>query len=220
MGARGIVGAILEQTRSGVSPVVISETPRAILPPTSGPIDRIGPGGSLPVSKEQWPEWSLEPILETRPGRIPDPYPGTEAAGVFADVVLGDPTDQQPTESQEDDAMAHDWGHLLRQGITEITGIGALPGNFSAGPEVNQPAGFATTVGPPVIGPSGSAQSCEPCGPRYLTYDCKTGKLSKKRRRGKPRLATNRDLSDLAAIVAITGKGSAMNQAVAAMVRR
>ncbi len=62
--------------------------------------------------------------------------------------------------------------------------------------------------------------NCEPCGPRYLTFDCKTGKFSKKRRRGRPRLATDRDLSDLAAIVAITGKGSAMNQAVAGMVRR
>lgn len=65
-----------------------------------------------------------------------------------------------------------------------------------------------------------NAANCEPCGPRYLTYDCKTGKLSARKRRRRRRLITPTDLGDLASIVAIAGKGGGMNQAIAAAVRR
>jgi len=216
LGSRDRFGSNLPTIR--LPPVVISEIPQSILPPTSGRVPGPGPGGPLPVSKGgEWPDWSTEPILETRPGRVPDPWPGSEAD------TLGDPYDTGVTSEQGDDEMAHDWGHLLRQGVEAVAtewwtpSTGATPGILpQAAPTT--PAAFVTG-GTMASTPNGAA-TCEPCGPRYLTYDCKTGKYSKKRRRGKPRLATDRDLSDLAAIVAITGKGSAMNQAVAAMVRR
>jgi len=212
--------------RIQLPPVVISEIPESYLPPSGGPINTIGPGGALSVPKG----WETVIIGGVERVRVPDIYNrGTDPVLEPFDpnVVIGQVYDEQPTESQEDDAMAHDWGHLLRQGVETVATSwwspdaaatpGIVPG--AGGPGSSFVTGIALGGGGAVT-PSATAANCEPCGPRYLTYDCKTGKFTKKRRRGRRRLATDRDLSDLAAIVAITGKGSAMNQAVAGMVRR
>lgn len=209
-----------------VSPVVISELPETILPTTGGAINPIGPGGPLAVPKG----WETVVIGGVERVRVPDVYNrGSDPVLEPFDpnVVIGEVQDEQPTKSQEDDEMAHDWGHLLRQGVEAVATNwwapdatatpGILPGGGAGSSFVDA---IALGTGGPGVTPSGAAATCEPCGPRYLTYDCKTGKFTKKRRRGRRRLATDRDLSDLAAIVAITGKGSAMNQAVAGMVRR
>lgn len=228
MGARAIVGAILDSPGGVISPVVISEAPSAILPPGTGSV--VGPSAPGPVTI---PPGFYECIINGEVRLCQDKPPGgwTPDTQVFEpfdpDVVIGEVHAPDTTEQTEDDEMAHDWGHLLREGIGAVATEwwspspaatpGILPGAGAPG------AGFVNGLVPPSGGggvPIGDDSACGPCGPRYLTYDCKTGKFTKKRRRGRPRLATNRDLADLAAIVAITGKGSAMNQAVASMVRR
>jgi len=59
-----------------------------------------------------------------------------------------------------------------------------------------------------------------PVAPRTLTYDTQTGQLKPCRRRRRRRLLTPTDLSDLAALATIVGKGDALKLAVTKAVRR
>jgi len=225
VGARAVVEGILQ--RRAVSPVVLSEIPRAILPPDIGTVTPTGIGGPVTIPKG----WETVVVGGRERIRVPEVYRARTPPVLEPfdpNVVIGVPQDETATAEQEEtEEMAHTWGHIFRSGVEAVAtnwwdGSAATPGIIPSG------RAGATFVGSTGTGSPGAAQyggamtaaSCEPCGPRYLTYDCKTGKFSKKRRRGRRRLATDRDLSDLAAIVAITGKGSAMNQAVAGMVRR
>ncbi len=121
-----------------------------------------------------------------------------------------------------EEEMAHDWGHLIRQGIETVTGIGQ--------PQVFDPPNIIGTLPAPagggggvVIG-GGGGGLCPPSGscggPRYLTYDCKTGQMSVRRRRRRRRLLTDGDKQDLGTIVAMFGKGAAAQIALAAAVKR
>lgn len=143
--------------------------------------------------EEQHPEL-FEPILETRPGRVADSYPQD---------VVGD------TPEQEDD-VAHDWGHLIREGI----------GSFLPQPDpigINLPTSFAPTLGTPAgvpltpIGDGGCdglawSGAAPPKGYKVVNY-CGRGVLRKIRRRRRRRMLTASDASDLATIVGIVGKG-------------
>ncbi len=122
--------------------------------------------------------------------------------------------------------MAHDWGHLFRQGLGSLAGIG---GGGILGP-VYDPAGFGGGA-PPGGGNGGGGPvpmeamaDCSEyarCGRnRYLTYDCKDGTFKPRSRRRRRRLLTGRDISDLAALQAIAGKGAALQMAIATAVRR
>jgi len=131
---------------------------------------------------------------------------------------------------QEDDEVSHDWGHLGRQVVGGWLGVGngaagGLGGgivdyDLSTGFASQTPSRGASTAtgggGVPVI----SDASCEPCGPRYLTYDCKTGTFKPRRRRRRRRLLTPTDIADLAALAALAGKGAALQSAIAQAVRR
>jgi len=144
-------------------------------------------------AEETNPEW-FEPILETRPGRVADSYPQD---------VVGD------TPEQEDD-VAHDWGHLIREGVS----------SFFPGSEVSAnlpPMGFSPTVGTPagVPLPTVGGGGCEgmawsgaapPKGYKVVNY-CGQGVLRKIRRRRRRRMLTASDAADLATIVGIVGKG-------------
>lgn len=136
----------------------------------------------------------FEPILETRPGRVPDPYP--------------QPTDDV-TAAQEDEPMAHDWGHLIRQGIGGVFGLGDTSQQLSALPPVD--------IGPQVLSPTNPQNilSCEgmtwsggtpPKGMKVVNH-CGVGVLRKIRRRRRRRMLTASDAADLATIVGIVGKG-------------
>ncbi len=119
--------------------------------------------------------------------------------------------------------MAHDWGHLIRQGLGAWGGIQQggdeqfnAMGPIFAASDTTRPSGRAA------LPPSAAAVTYangDACGNRrYVTLDRETGKISCKRRRRR-RLLTNRDLADLASLKTITGGGAALNAAVIRAVR-
>ncbi len=59
-----------------------------------------------------------------------------------------------------------------------------------------------------------------PATPAQVTVDTRTGEVKPCRRRRRRRLLTPTDLSDLAALAAVVGKGDALKLAVAKAVRR
>jgi len=119
--------------------------------------------------------------------------------------------------------MAHDWGHVLRQGASTFV-AGLQQGGGAPLPIMN----LATDLSGPAetlqtMTPTGAADCSgyQRCGtPRYLTYDCKDGTFKPRSRRRRRRLLTGRDISDLAALQAIAGKGAALQMAIATAVRR
>jgi len=139
----------------------------------------------------------FEPILETRPGLPPDPYPQP------VETVT-------TTQAEEEEPMAHDWGHLVRQGIGELTGIGqpaAFVGGPAAGAVVQNPLGIGTANGA-AAGCDGMAWSggVPPKGYKVVNH-CGVGVLRKIRRRRRRRMLTASDASDLAQIIGMAGKG-------------
>ncbi len=118
--------------------------------------------------------------------------------------------------------VAHDWGHVLRQaGAGFLSGFAPTGGGvFQAqpvGPQINLPEMPSMLGGPP----QADCSQYERCGTnRYLTYDCKEQTFKPRSRRRRRRLLTGRDISDLAALQAIAGKGAALQMAIATAVRR
>jgi len=159
----------------------------------------------------------LYPTVEPGRAEIPDPdarpWPGS---------TTGPGWDDNEWVYPEVEEVAHDWGHLIRQGIETVTGIGQPP---VFDPIISQmPVPAAGGGGGVVIGGGGGGALCPPSGscggPRYLTYDCKTGQMSVRRRRRRRRLLTDGDKQDLGTIVAMFGKGAAAQIALAAAVKR
>jgi len=163
----------------------------------------------------------FEPILETRPGLPPDPYPfepDVEPDREFldTDTVIGAPDDWWPTatqeESEEDDEMAHDWGHLAR----DFLGGLLSPDAGGGGNVVSDPSGAASLFPTPAQpGVSNGSTDCD--GMRWsggtppkgykVVNSCGVGVLRKVRRRRRPRLLTASDSRDIATIVGLVGKG-------------
>lgn len=103
--------------------------------------------------------------------------------------------------------MAIDWGDVIGGALGSI---GRQMGGGYSPPVVYNP-GFA---------PGGTAGLGVPPGTRNVTVDTVTGKVTPCRRRRRRRLLTPTDLSDLAALAAVVGKGDALKMAVAKAVRR
>ncbi len=109
--------------------------------------------------------------------------------------------------------MAHDWGHLIRQGIGELTGIGQTEQSFTNLPPAQTGAqtdewlmnGRTATA---ATGCDGMAWSggVPPKGYKVVNY-CGQGVLRKIRRRRKPRMLTRGDAQDVATIIGLVGKG-------------
>ena len=95
--------------------------------------------------------------------------------------------------------MAVDWGNVL-SGAIDIA-QGQRPGGGMS----FAPGGLPTYSPPP---------------PAKVTVDTRTGQVTPCRRRRRRRLLTPTDLSDLAALAAVVGKGDALKMAVAKAVRR
>ncbi len=164
-----------------------------------------------------WPDWSLEPILETRPGEIPDPYPGSEAAGTVDPGAIIGPYQGADTPAQDDEEVevAHDWGHLIRGGISQVFGINEVGAQtLTQGPL----SGADTSVWDPGTATpvqAGGGAACDgmawsggtpPKGYKVVNY-CGRGVLRKVRRRRRRRLLTASDSRDIATIVGLVGKG-------------
>ncbi len=155
-----------------VSPVVISEIPSTVRPGSS-------PRGQISKEDDVWPEWSLEPILETRPGRIPDPYPGTEAAAesTVAERAIIPTTSPLPVD-EENDMAAWDWG-AAASGVIDILQGQSVGGNGRGGSGYVDPIEF--------WGQGGSAT----IPPRNVTVNTATGKVTPCRRRRQKKILTN-----------------------------
>lgn len=193
VGARAIVGAILNQRsnapRAYVPPVVISEIPRTVLP---------GDTGRGQISKEEllsrgWPEWSVEPILETRPGRTPDPYPGSPA-----ERVVGRPYEEGPSSRQNDleEEQVADWGDILGAAIDVWQG--QAPGGGAGWNTPGIIPGFSGPVGVPASGIPDYGGT-----PSRVTIDTRTGRVTKCGRRRRRRLLTESDFNDLMRIATL-----------------
>lgn len=96
---------------------------------------------------------------------------------------------------QEEEEMAIDWGDVI--GGT----LGTIGRQLAGGPQ--QPYSYSG-----------------PVAPRQVTVDTVTGRVTPCRRRRRRRLLTPTDLSDLAALASIVGKGDALKLAVTKAVRR
>lgn len=185
----------------------------------------LGPGGlgSGPHIEKGTPvpEVVVGPDLEGPPGDF-EYLPGTEGywearrglpTWESGSAVI-DPTYESPAAQQvegdfestpdfrEDVEMAVDWGDVFGTAATSV--IQGLTG--ISPPTQIQPMGYAS--------PGTTA-------PAKVTVDTRTGAVTACRRRRRRRLLTPTDLSDLAALQALVGKGSsALNMAVAKAVRR
>lgn len=203
--------------RAPVSPVVIGEIPGSIQPgvPT-GPVVNPVPSGPITVP-EGW-----ETVIIGGEERIvvPDEYGGAKQDEILVPVseaVLRIPVPGSSTRDEDlGDDDVHDWGHLIRQGIGQLTGVGAPAA--ATGGFVQTPGAGNVLTGPLPGGAVGAAGTV--CvSPRYLTYDTKTGQYSIRRRRRRRALCTDKDLACLAQIVAIVGKGQGGNIAVSKALR-
>lgn len=106
-------------------------------------------------------------------------------------------------EQAENEEMATDWGAILSGAVDIFQGqtVGGGGGNFVP----SGPGGFANTGG---------------SMPSTVTVNTQTGKVTPCRRRRRRRLLTPTDLSDLAALATIVGKGDALKLATVKAVRR
>ncbi len=105
----------------------------------------------------------------------------------------------------EEETMAIDWGAAASGAIDILQGQRVGGGSFAGVPPID-------TSGWDVPGYEGM--------PAKVTVDTRTGKVCRCRRRRRRRLLTPTDLSDLAALAAVVGKGDALKLAVAKAVRR
>jgi len=172
-----------------VPPVVIGEIPQTVLP--SGIVNPIGTSGPLSIP----PRWPTVEIGGEPRERVPDVYRGGRAPVLEPfdpDVVIGevqgaDTAAQEENGQDEEELMAHDWGHLIRGGISEVFGLdqpAQLPGvyNWQAG------------------------QPRPPMGTGDVYYNGQGQMRLKCKRRRRRRLLTESDFNDLMRIATLPNK--------------
>ncbi len=115
--------------------------------------------------------------------------------------------------------MAHDWGHLLRQGVGSLFdpffgGSGAT-GDFSVPNFPTSTVPGDPTVATPAIAGGLGPEACEgmvwtgaapPKGYKVVNW-CGRGVLRKVRRRRRRRILTASDKADISYIISTAGKG-------------
>lgn len=187
---------------TGVPDVVVTEGDSGTTsgPPAEYPEGSIfGPGGIW--GPGSWERDFPDIIIDRGDPEVPEDEKQTDVRFIPTDASGGD--ELEPGE--DEDMASPDWGDIAR-GVLDIFDP---PGVVT--PRIVDPPNFVPTVNPvPGI----------PGGGQYYV-DPKTGQVCKRRRRRRRRLLTPTDLSDLAALQALVGKGSsALNMAVAKAVRR
>lgn len=206
------LASVVQQLQSGISEL-----------PTSNPPSTVGYGnratGALIAAKPFILDVVAAAVGGGSQGRAPPPFevigapalppqPWTNPQG--QPTTLDWPTDwdwetwdrENPgqtglPETTEDTQVAVDWGGLANIGIDFLQGQ----------------TGAQSFVGPSTMGTPAPL-------PAQVTVDTRTGAVKPCRRRRRRRLLTPTDLSDLAALSAIVGKGDALKLAVAKAVRR
>lgn len=207
----GVLEGLIPGDQYGTGPIPMPQLPPLPTPPVEVP-------PVISEVPETWEDFCLlhpelcDPILETRPGETPDPYPQPS-------VIVGDPTDTGTTASQDDleeDKVAHNWGHLAREFIGQVgqqylAGEGYVAG--SGAPTTAQYAGAAAAAaGTPTPSPSGDCDGMSWSGgvpPKgyKVVNSCGVGVLRKVRKRRRPRMLSRSDAQDVATIVGLVGKG-------------
>ncbi len=122
-------------------------------------------------------------------------------------------------KDEEDLEMAHDWGHLLRQGVGAFFPDGGGFGGGGATGFGGPPSGLPTSteLGAPVSQVTGGLgpEACEgmiwtgaapPKGYKVVNW-CGRGVLRKVRRRRRRRILTASDKADISYIISTAGKG-------------
>ncbi len=192
----GTISGVFEGDQYGTGPIPMPRPPPVI--------------SEIPDTWEeyeaQYPEY-FEPILETRPGRTPDPYPQP--------VALPSP-EQLPAEPDEEEPVAHDWGHLARQFIGDVSG--SVFGDTSAAPAAGYAPAQTMAQTSAWLAQGGGAKAADGCdgmawsggtppkGYKVVNY-CGQGVLRKIRRRRRRRILSASDAADIATIVGLVGKG-------------
>ncbi len=142
------------------------------------------------------------------------------------------PTEEPPELGEP--LMAHDWGHIIRQGAEALFGGGfgggGASGTWTPPPQYQQMAtppagttggGASGAIVTDITGMNGGCDGMAwtggtpPRGYKVVNY-CGQGVLRKIRRRRRKRMLTASDKSDIAAIVGLVGKG----QMAAALINR
>ncbi len=146
---------------------------------------------------------------------------GAVKSGTGTVVVRPTPPPPGPAPAQvEEEEVAHDWGHLIREGIGGLIGISDPASDFLYNPTYTQqfaplpqPAAAASTV----VATQLSKDACgmdgqmwgggaPPKGYKVVNY-CGSGVLRKIRRRRRRRILSASDAADIATIVGLVGKG-------------
>ena len=209
VGARAIIEGFRRRTArrpaAYVPPVVISEIPQTVLPQQT-------PRGQVPSKvnvPETWEELEdlipeiFEPILETRPGRTPDPYPGSEASRAIIVPTPGPVSGVDDEEFTQEDAMAHSWWHLGSQVIDVLQG--------------QQPGGASTSYAAPAQFATGQAPS------DYYTTRSRPGYDTEgrcRRRRRRRALLTEGDFNSLMRIATLPNNANVRTALAKAVGRR
>ncbi len=176
------------------------------------------PNVSVPPVIEEVPEgWETVVIGGVERVRVPDIYAGPEPVlePFDPDVVVGE-VQGADTAEQEDEVVAHDWGHLARE---FLGGVGSSLLNGSAPTTYAPPASDfllpGSTAAQVATTTARAAGDCDgmtwsggtpPKGYKVVNY-CGQGVLRKVRRRRRRRLLTRGDSQDIATIVGLVGKG-------------
>ncbi len=209
VGARTIIegwrAGTARRATAWVPPVVISEIPQTVLPQQT-PRGQIPSKVDLPETWEELEELIpeiFEPILETRPGRTPDPYPGSEASRAVIDPTQTPVSGVDDEEFTEEEPMAHSWWHLGSQVIDVLQGQAAGGGTALAPPQ-----GFAGPMTP------------TPGTPAFYAANAAAAGTHCRRRRRRRALLTEGDFNSLMRIATLPNNANVRTALAKAVGRR
>lgn len=194
-GAQTIIQSILDNPA-----VIIQETPTTQIP-------------------DNWEEYCLlfpeycEPILETRPGLPPDPYPQPGA------VVVGDPqAADTPAQTEDSPEVSHNLGHVATEFLGGLANqyLGQRAASYAnTSGEILPGSTAAQLATQAAMGGGGNGGGCDgmvwaggvpPKGYKVVN-SCGVGVLRRVRRRRRKRMLTVSDKNDIASIISMVGKG-------------
>lgn len=182
------------QPRTVIPPVAISNPRPAALPAPA----QSGSSTKSAPRPYYGPNGEIVSVAEQNAANEP-PVDFGQPAPTWGEFPKPEIIEAPPAQESE---VATDWGQILSGAVDIFQGqtVGGGGGSFVP----MGPGGFASPPG----------------GSETVTVNTRTGKVTPCRRRRRRRLLTPTDLSDLAALSTIVGKGDALKLAVTKAVRR